>query len=296
MPHIAKDTLSGIVVSEAMRRQIIRMDKDAPIANSINALIKYKINALLTTDGAGEPLGVLSKTDIVGAYYAGLPLGSPLEDIMSSPPLFCHPEDALEKALQNMRSKKIYRLYVKDPENKTVIGALAYPDIVGLLYKYCHDCEYSHFRQKNEPNTDAIKRIFIKEIMTKGVKAIFKDDSLLQAMEELAAYRFGAILVKDRQEIPCGVISKTDLILAYKHGMDTKAPAESIMSAPVQSCDADELLEDAIRQMIFSDVQRLFVHQSKPDALVGVFSLSDAARIRSGSCHACISSRIALEK
>ncbi|MBW1643927.1 MAG: CBS domain-containing protein [Deltaproteobacteria bacterium] len=114
-------------------------------------------------------------------------------------------------------------------------------------------------------------------------------------MEELSMYRFGAILVKDRENTPCGVISKTDLTLAYKHGVDSETPAETIMSSPVQSCCADVLLEDAIRKMIFSDVHRLFVHQSKPDELVGVISLSDAARIRSGSCHACISSRIKLD-
>jgi len=151
----------------------------------------------------------------MGAYYAGIPIDSPLEDIMSKPPLFCHPEDALEKALQ--------------------------------------------------------------------------------VMEELSMYRFGAILIKDREQTPCGVISKTDLTLAYKHGIDPKALAETIMSSPVQSCGADELLEDAIRKMIFSDVHRLFVYQSKPNELIGVISLSDAARIRSGSCYACMSSRIKLD-
>jgi len=295
MPKLDKNTLSGLVVGQAMRRQVIQLIKDTTIANTINALIKYKINALLTTDQAGEPIGVLSKTDIMGAYYAGLPIDSPLEDIMSRPPLFCNPGDALEKALQIMRSKGIYRLYVTDSEKNHVVGALAYPDIVGVLYQYCHDCEFSHFRQKNKSNTDSIKRFFVKEIMTNEVKALFKDDSLLQVMEELTVYRFGAILVKDREDTPCGVISKTDLVLAYKHGIDSQTPAEAIMSSPVQSCSADELLEDAIRKMIFSDLHRLFVHQSKPDELVGVFSLSDAARIHSGSCHACISSRIKLE-
>jgi len=295
MPKLGKNTLSDLVVSQAMRRQVIQLLKDTTIANSINALIKYKINALLAIDQAGEPIGVLSKTDIMGAYYADLPIDSPLEDIMSRPPLFCNPEDALDKALQMMRSKGIYRLYVMDSKNNHVIGALAYPDIVGVLYQYCHDCEYSHFRQKKESKTDSIKRFFVKEIMTDEVKAVFKDDSLLQVMEELTVYRFGAILVKDRQETPCGVISKTDLVLAYKHGVDSQALAETIMSSPVQSCSADELLEDAIRKMIYSDLHRLFVYQSKPDELVGVLSLSDAARIRSGSCHACISSRIQLE-
>jgi predicted transcriptional regulator len=290
-----KNTLSGLAVAQSMRRQTVRLIKDRPVAHSINTLIKYKINAVLCSDQAGIPIGVLSKTDIMGAYYAGLPIDSPLEDIMSKSPLFCNPEDSLEKALQLMRSKGVYRLYVTDRDNSQVIGVLAYPDIVGLLYRYCHDCKYSQFRQKDQSTAGSVKRIFVKEIMTKDVQAVFKDDPLLGAVEMLSAYRFGAILVKDREDKPCGVISKTDLILAYKHGVDLEIRAESIMSSPVQSCNENELLEDAIRKMIFSDIHRLFVHRSEPDEIVGVFSLSDAARIRSGSCHACISSRIRLD-
>jgi predicted transcriptional regulator len=295
MSKLDKKTLSGLVVSQAMRRQIVQLNKDTAIGNSINALIKFKVNALLTIDQAGKPIGGLSKTDIMGAYYAGLTIDSPVEDIMSTPPLFCSPEDALDKALQIMRSQRIYRLYVTDPENQNVVGALAYPDIVGLLYKYCHDCEYRYIRQKNKSEPDSMKRIFVKEIMTNEVKSVLQGDSLLQVMEELSVYRFGAILVRDGEKNPCGVVSKTDLALAYKHGIDSEAPAENIMSSPIQSCAEDELLEDAIRKMIFSDVHRLFVYQSKPAELVGVISLSDAARIRSGSCHACISSRIKLD-
>ena len=110
MPKLSKNTLSGLVVGQGMRRQVIQLIKDTTIANSINALIKYKINALLTTDPEGRPIGVLSKTDIMSAYYAGLSIDFPLEDIMSKPPLFCNPENALEEALEIMRSNKIYRL------------------------------------------------------------------------------------------------------------------------------------------------------------------------------------------
>jgi predicted transcriptional regulator len=295
MPQSDKNTLSGLIVGQAMRRQVVQLIKDTTIANSINALIKYKINALLATDVAGKPIGVLSKTDIMSAYYAGLPIDSPLEDIMSQPPLFCSPDYALEKALQMMRSKRIYRLYVTDPENNHVIGAIAYPDIVGMLYQFCRDCEYNHLRQKAKLTIDSVNRFSVKEIMTNEVKAVFKDDSLLQVIEKMSMYRFGAILVKDRRDTPCGVISKTDIVLAYKHGIDSEVSAKTIMSSPIQSCDADEMLEDAIKKIIFTDIHRLFVHRSKPDDLVGVFSLSDAARIMSGSCHACVSSRIKLE-
>ena len=91
---------------------------------------------------------------------------------------------------------------------------------------------------------------------------------------------------------PVGVVSKSDLIVAYKHEIAVNAPANAIMSTPVQSCDAQSYLTAAIQQMLIKDVQRIFVHAEDPRKIVGVLSLSDAARFRSGSCRACTSSRM----
>ncbi|HAY38572.1 MAG TPA: hypothetical protein DCY53_04055 [Desulfobacteraceae bacterium] len=297
MAVMKKETLSGLKVSAAMRKQVVSLPQDATIDRGITSLIKYKISAFLAMDKNGRPSGVVSKTDIMSAYYAGLSLKTPLDNIMSSPPLFCGPDDSLESALNTMRSRGIYRLYVTEENSDHVVGALAYPDIVGLLYQYCHDCEYSHLKQKHKKHPNVtIRRYKVKEVMTPSVKANYIDESLVCIMEELSKYRFGAVLIVDRENIPSGVVSKTDLALSYKHGIDSQAAAGNIMSAPVATCSQDDFLEDAIRKMIYSDVHRLFVQKKDPQNIVGVFSLTDAARIRSGSCHACISSRIRVDK
>lgn len=294
---MVKKTLSGLLVSAAMRKQVISLPQDATIDRGIGSLIKYKINALLTKDKNGRPAGVVSKTDIMGAYYAGLSLRTPLDNIMSSPPLFCGPDHSLESALDTMRSKGIYRLYVTGENSNEVIGALAYPDIVGLLYQYCHECEYSHLKQTHKKYTRAgIRRYKVKEVMTPSVKANRADESLICIMEGLSKYRFGAVLITDGENRPRGVVSKTDLALSYKHGIDSQAAADTIMSAPVATCNQDDFLEDAIHKMIFTDIHRLFVYKEDTENIVGVLSLSDAARIRSGSCHACVSSRIKVDK
>jgi CBS domain-containing protein len=133
---------------------------------------------------------------------------------MSFPPLFCSPSDSLESALDIMRSNGIYRLYVTGERSDEVIGALAYPDIVGLLYRYCHECEYSHLKQKRKKQADAtIRRYKVKEVMTSSVKACEEDDSLLQIMEELSVYRFGAVLITDHNNLPSGVVSKPTWLL-----------------------------------------------------------------------------------
>ncbi len=296
MAKIQANTLSTLSVHRAMRRQVICLDQNKTIDHAINVIIKHKVNALLAVDSLRKPVGVVSKTDIMGAYYAGLPIDSPLEHIMISPPLFCQAEDSLETALEQMRAHKVYRLYVVDDVSGDLAGALAYPDIVGLLYQYCHKCEYSHLNpNKTAIRNGTVRRFKVRELMTSGVKSLSGHQPLSAVMEVLSAHRFGAMLITDEDGQPRGVLSKTDLALAYKHGVSPDVPAETIMQAPVHTCDADSLLEEAIHQMIISDIHRLFVHEANTDTIIGVLSLSDAARGRSGSCHGCVSSRIKIE-
>lgn len=293
----SKNTLSGLKVRDAMRRQFVRLRQDAALDSGVAALIKFKVNALLTTDTAGHPAGVVSKTDIVGAYYADLPLDTPLETIMNAPPQFCLPEESLESALDRMRERGIYRLYVVEGTNDHVVGVLAYPDVVGLLYRYCHDCRYSRSRHdKSGGGADAVPRFRVREVMTAGVMEISASEPVNRVIEEISRNRFGALLIVDGSDVPSGVVSKTDLVLAYKHRIDPNSACGQIMSGPVGTCEENDLLEDAVRQMILADVQRLFVHRQTPEAIVGVVSLSDMTRVRSGSCHACVSSRIRIRR
>ena len=294
---LKKFMLGKLSVKEVMRKQVIGLSQKAAIDQGINYMIKYKINALLTTDSEDNPSGVVSKTDIMGAYYAALPIDSPLEHIMNAPPLFCRADDSLDAALSQMRSSSIYRIYVRTPGNGDVVGVLAYPDIVGLLYRYCHTCEYSHLsREKANRHTEVVVRYQVRDVMTKPARSFSHKELLVQIMEGLSAFRFGAVLITDGHDEPAGVISKSDLALAYKHGISTETTADTIMSTPVQACEENEYLEIAIQKMIFTEVHRLFVYRKDPKNIVGVLSLSDAARLRSGSCHACVSSRIKIDE
>jgi CBS domain-containing protein len=291
-----KSVLSNATVKEAMRVQIFSLPGTVPISHGIRHLIKYKINAFLVTEEDGSPVGVVSKTDIVGSYYAGLPIEWSVDQIMVSPPIFCRSGDSLESALDMMRSHRVYRLYVLHEGEDKVVGALAYPDIVGLLYGYCRSCDRSIANRKTGLQDNSELRIRVRDIMTDSIIWFYQHDDLFQIMEGISEHRCGAVLIKNRDESPISVISKTDLILAYARGIPPETLAKDVLSSSrVLSCEENTFLEDAIRKMILTDLQRLFVWRESMENVVGVISLSDAARIRSGSCHACISSRIRLE-
>jgi CBS domain-containing protein len=285
-----QNVMKDLTVREAMRRLIIHLPAEASLEQAISYAIKFKVNAILVTGADREALGVVTKTDLMGAYYAGLPLETPASAIMVGPPQFCHLEDSLDAALDQMRTHQIHRLYVKEEGNQAV-GVLAYPDIVGLLYRYCHQCGRNLLRKTDDAHSLA-DQFRLREVMSPGVYAHRDKDSLLAVMEGLSAHKFGALLITGADGAPVGVISKTDLILAYKHRLPADVRAESVMTRGVQACDGDDILVNALRRMIFSDVSRLFVYKESPRHIVGVFSLSDAARFRSGTCRACVSSRI----
>lgn len=287
--------LTELTVREVMRKQLVHLPQEASLSRCIRHFLKYKVSAVLVGGpDAPDESGVVSKTDVMGAYYAGLPLETRLGDIMSSPPLFCNPADAVESALETMRARGVYRIYVKEDADG-VIGVIAYPDIVGMLYQICYDCRYSRQRRAKEKKNDATLRLTVSEVMTPDVKAYPRTTSLSEVMEGLSAYRVGAVLIRDDDGRPAGVLSKSDLVMAFLHQVDPAVAVETVMSSPVSTCDEAEYLETAIQRLIFRQVQRLFAHRGTPDTIVGVLSLSDAARIRSGSCQACALSRIRMD-
>ncbi len=295
MPLVeTRSVFSGIPVSEAMRRQVISLPFSADIGQGIRMMIRYKANAVLLTDKS-VPFGVVSKTDLMGAFYADFPTETPLGDVMGSQPIACFPDDPLESALEIMEAAGVHRLYVTGANREEVIGTVAYSEIVGLLYRYCRACERGTAKKRMKlSGIDPSARLTVREVMTQDVWSCRDKDRLFTVIETLSTHHMGAVLVKNEAQSPVGVISKTDLILAYHHGVSQETESREIMNKPVHSVPAEELLSKAIQQMLINDVQRLFVHRdaSNPDLICGVLALSDSARFRSGSCRACTAGRM----
>jgi CBS domain-containing protein len=164
-----QNVMKDLTVKEAMRRLIINLAAEATLEEAIRYAIKYKVNAILITGPDQEAIGVVTKTDLMGAYYAGLSLTTPAASIMVGPPLFCHLDDSLDAALDWMRTHKIHRLYVREEDAAQAVGVLAYPDIVGLLYRYCHQCDKNLRRNTGDSEDLLADRVHLREVMTPGV-------------------------------------------------------------------------------------------------------------------------------
>jgi len=281
---------SILTVSEIMRRKVVSLALTDTISTSIRTLTKHKNDAVLITDKSGDPAGVVTKTELMGAYYAGMVLQTELSSIMGSPVISCNEMDSLESALVTMQQCLIHRIYVTN-QSAQVIGTLSYPDIVGALYRFCWDCKFGH--RKRMQKHDATKhRYSIKEVMTPSAVSARTEDDITHIIEQLSLSSAGALLINDSSDFPVGVISKTDLALAFCRNVPLVAKAMAVMRAPLRSCSSDSSLEDGIRQMIMGEISRIFIYEGETKNIIGILTLSDAARIRSGSCQACSSARI----
>jgi signal-transduction protein with cAMP-binding, CBS, and nucleotidyltransferase domain len=286
-----QNMLSGLKVRQAMRRNPLRLEQGQSLDLAISSLIKYKANAALIQDQAREnDLGLISKTDLMALYYAGLPLQTTLDQVLVAPILTCSQEDTLETALSLMLERGVKRVYAQAGEEEQIIGVLSYADIVGLLYRVCCRCKKSLSRSGKRPDLD--QNLLVQDIMQQEVVSCSPEDSISQALGILSLQPFSALLVQDSQGGLPGVLSKTDLILAYRHSLPLETSVQEISSAPALSCSRQETLVQALQRMILADVHRLFVHGSEPWQILGVLSLTDAARARSGSCRACTASRL----
>jgi CBS domain-containing protein len=286
------NVLSSVTVAEAMRRQIVRCDPEESIARCIARMVKYKTGAVLVEEEGGACLGVVSKTDLAGMYYAGMDLDTRLGEIAGGDPLCCNPGDRLETALATMLDRGIRRVYVHDGEEIT--GVVGYADIVGAMYRFCIRCRrnvYSSGKLRPEAGGGWLTA---EDVMHPGVMGCSASESLQQALETLLESRIGALAVfDDSEQKPVGVLSMSDAVLAYRHEVDQGISVERVMSAPVLTCEKSDSLTAILRTMIYADVQRIFVYDTRLDHLTGVLSLTDAARVRSGACKACkVASRL----
>ena len=179
------------------------------------------------------------------------------------------------KPVDGANRRRVFGLMVTD-EDDHLAGMLSMYDI--LLF----------IQPKHAPIWGEMEDVDPSELYERSLEA----DNLVQVIEGLTTQRLGAVLIRNPSGNAVGVVSKTDLIVAYKHGMAVEAAAAEVMSQPVVSCGEESDLALAIQRMLIRDVQRLFVHSVTPARITGILSLSDAARFRSGSCRACTSSRL----
>ena len=120
----------------------------------------------------------------------------------------------------------------------------------------------------------------VKDLMHRGLITCQPDASLGQIAKLLTQHHVHALIVAESNDNPLGIISDFDLLAGEWLSVDKdslnamrKMTARELMTAPIQSMEADTSVEDAARILSEKQVHRMLV--TELGAPVGVISVSD---------------------
>ncbi len=122
-------------VREWMHPDVITCQPDTPVAEVAAILDANDISALVVIDGAGNAIGVISRTDLVNARFIQPYMkhwqGLNAEHLMSKPVVSVLGETSVDEAVQLLSEKRIHRLVVVDRSGRDSrpVGILSVTDL-----------------------------------------------------------------------------------------------------------------------------------------------------------------------
>ncbi len=114
-------------------------------------------------------------------------------------------------------------------------------------------------------------------MMSRSLRSIPPDASLLEAARLMRDSKLGALLVEDREEF-VGIVSETDLVRKAMAGGEDPLdqPVKSVMSSPIITIEIDRSAHAASDQMAEHGIRHLAVTQD--GEIVGMISVVDLLR------------------
>ena len=113
----------------------------------------------------------------------------------------------------------------------------------------------------------------VAELMQTGLKTISADSTIADAVVDLAASQVSALPVTDRYGRAVGVLSTREVLKAESDHVPEETRVLEIMASWPATIDPDLEVRLAAQEMLYLNVQRLFVEYDRK--LVGVISQTD---------------------
>ena len=110
--------------------EVVKIGTGDSVATAVTRLAEFGIGALVVEDRRTRLVGVFSERDFVNAiaHHGAAALELRVEELMSSPIIFCGMQDRIDAALATMTLKKIRHLPVID--NGQLRGIVSIGDLV----------------------------------------------------------------------------------------------------------------------------------------------------------------------
>jgi CBS domain-containing protein len=131
--------LSQQVQSIAEKKDYVLLPEDTLIGKAAKVMRDKDISSVLVTsnNNSNEPIGIVTEKDIVYHVLAENkgPFKITLKDVMSSPLITVLEKESVKDAIQLMRSKRIRRLAIRNPEGN-ITGVITLMSVVENIPNY----------------------------------------------------------------------------------------------------------------------------------------------------------------
>ena len=127
--------MGQVTVRDWMHQDVVTCHPDTPVDEVAEILDVKDISALVVVDGAGNAIGVISRTDLVNARFIQPYLkhwrGMTAEHLMSKPVISVAPDTEIKKAVEMLHEKRIHRLVVVEATagHTRPVGILSVTDL-----------------------------------------------------------------------------------------------------------------------------------------------------------------------
>jgi CBS domain-containing protein len=127
--------MGQVTVRDWMHQGVMTCHPDTPVDEVAETLNVKDISALVVVDGAGDAIGVISRTDLVNGRFIQPYLkhwrGMTAEHLMSKPVISVAPDTEIKKAVEMLHEKRIHRLVVVEATagHTRPVGILSVTDL-----------------------------------------------------------------------------------------------------------------------------------------------------------------------
>jgi diguanylate cyclase (GGDEF)-like protein/PAS domain S-box-containing protein len=251
--------MTTVTLRQVLNADVHSVDAATPLAEVWRGMEERRISCVVVIEGR-RPLGIFTERDSVILVARGdWREGEPIRDFMREPLLASNPGMDIHRAYQLMAARNDRHLLLVD-DNGDLLGLVTEGDLL-------HSIGMAQLVQPRR----------VESAMSARVVALGEDDSLLAAAK-IMSERVLSCLVVVRDGRPSGIVSERDIVRLSRGGGDPAlARLGEVMSQPLLTIQADDLLSQAMHRMEQSGIRRLVVVDAM-GRLVGLLTRHDLVK------------------
>jgi len=222
--------IEKIRVGDIMSKDLVTVSSDGTIYDCAKQMKKHYISSIIIQDKMQNPVGIITKTDLVSTFLVQSTASLNISRIMTKKVITVSPDNSIFEVQSILFNNRISRVVVT--KNKKPVGIITYRDFVPAKTFGSHrefvdpieSEETSSNPQLNEFNVNQLSYLLTfsaKDIMTREPFVVYSDDDVYTAAILMIRHGISGIPVIRNQKL-IGIVTKSDIVnvLASKGKLD----------------------------------------------------------------------------